>query len=147
MTLPNSLPLGVGRDFRLTEDETRRHFSYLSGTFREPRIIITVIRVTIFYFIEDYALIFCCILSENTKQVFMQHFYIILISFIHLNLFIHVIFIFINIFVSTLGFDLILRNPELTHLKLAHFTTVIHHNKITGRNHVKRKLCFHVSRP
>ena len=26
---------GVGRGFPFTEDETRRHFSYLSGTFRE----------------------------------------------------------------------------------------------------------------
>ena len=26
----------VGRSFSFTEDETRRHFSYLSGTLREP---------------------------------------------------------------------------------------------------------------
>ena len=26
---------GIGRDFPFTEKETRRHFSYLSGTFRE----------------------------------------------------------------------------------------------------------------
>ena len=32
----HSLPLGgAGRGFPFTEDETRRHFSYLSGTFRE----------------------------------------------------------------------------------------------------------------
>ena len=31
-----SLPLGGAvRDFPFTEDETQRHFSYLSGTFRE----------------------------------------------------------------------------------------------------------------
>jgi hypothetical protein len=30
----HSLPLrGVGRDFIFTEDETQRHFSYLSGKF------------------------------------------------------------------------------------------------------------------
>ena len=26
---------GVGRDFFFTDDDTRRHFSYFSGTFRE----------------------------------------------------------------------------------------------------------------
>ena len=32
----HSLPEGgAGRGFPFTEDETRRHFSYLSGTFRE----------------------------------------------------------------------------------------------------------------
>ena len=32
----HSLPLGdIVRDFPFTENETRRHFSYLSGTFRE----------------------------------------------------------------------------------------------------------------
>ena len=32
----HSLPLGgVDRDLFLTEEETRRHFSYLSGSFRE----------------------------------------------------------------------------------------------------------------
>ena len=31
-----SLPLeGVDRDFAFTEDETQRHFSYLSGTFKK----------------------------------------------------------------------------------------------------------------
>ena len=39
----NSLPRGgVGRDFPFTEDETRRHFSYLSGTFRELYIYIYI---------------------------------------------------------------------------------------------------------
>jgi hypothetical protein len=33
--IAHSLPLGgVGRFFPFTEDETQRHFSYLSGTFR-----------------------------------------------------------------------------------------------------------------
>ena len=42
----HSFSLGdVGRDFPFTEDETRRHFSYLSGAFREP-IGITEIEVT-----------------------------------------------------------------------------------------------------
>jgi hypothetical protein len=32
----HSLPLGgAGREFPFTEDETRKNFSYLSGTFRE----------------------------------------------------------------------------------------------------------------
>ena len=35
----HSLPLGgAGRDFPFTEDETRRHFSYFSGTFREHNL-------------------------------------------------------------------------------------------------------------
>ena len=35
----HSLPRGgVGRVFLFTEDETRRHFSYLSGTFRETSL-------------------------------------------------------------------------------------------------------------
>ena len=29
---------GVGRGFPFTEDETRRHFSYLSGTFRDESL-------------------------------------------------------------------------------------------------------------
>ena len=34
--IAHSLPLGnIGRDFPFTEDGTRRHISYLSGTFRE----------------------------------------------------------------------------------------------------------------
>ena len=34
----HSLPLaGVDRDFPFTEDETRKHFSYFSGIFRENK--------------------------------------------------------------------------------------------------------------
>ena len=37
------LPLGgVGKRFFFSEDETRRHFSYLSGTSREYYLIIAV---------------------------------------------------------------------------------------------------------
>ena len=36
-SLVHSLPLGrVGRGFPFSEAETQRHFSYLSGTIREP---------------------------------------------------------------------------------------------------------------
>jgi hypothetical protein len=39
----HSLPLGgVDWDFPFTENETRRHFSYLSGTFREPRALYNI---------------------------------------------------------------------------------------------------------
>jgi hypothetical protein len=39
MTFAHTLPLGdAGRGFPFTEDETRRHYSYLSGTSMERNI-------------------------------------------------------------------------------------------------------------
>ena len=53
------LPLGgAGMDFSFTEDETRRHFSYLSGTFREFLCLCMCIRNYIFKVIRFHR---CCL--------------------------------------------------------------------------------------
>ena len=44
----HSLPRGgVGRGFLFNEDDTKRHFPYRSGTFRELFIIIIIINIII----------------------------------------------------------------------------------------------------
>ena len=78
MALPTgSLPLGgVGKGFPFTEDETQRHFSYLSGTLKESARYI--IKFILLYF-RNYYFIFlsifrikCGLLISSASRVIFQ---------------------------------------------------------------------------